>query len=364
MSIILFIVILALLILVHELGHFIAAKRSGVRVDEFGLGFPPRLWKKKVGETVYSINIFPVGGFVKIFGENPDKESIEGKDMKRSLVHKPRYIQAWVISAGVIFNLLFAWVLISAGFMGGLPFSVDDSTYGRRVENATLTITQVLSRSPAEVAGIKGGDHIVALLSGKDKLEKPTIEATKKFIASHDEIKFTYVRGAETKVTMVRPRDGVVSGQRGIGIYMDMVGTLKLNPLESLWAGAMTTASLTWETLVSVVDFLRQVFVGKGDFSQISGPVGIVGIVGDASVLGLAHIISLMALISINLAVLNLLPLPALDGGRLFFILIEAIKRSPINPNITNALNGVGFIFLILVMVAVTYHDIVKLIYG
>src|SRR3989304_7148091 len=107
MSIILFIVILAALTLVHELGHFTAAKRAGVRVDEFGIGFPPRLWRKKIGETVYSINAFPIGGFVKIFGEDPDNESLLGKDSSRSLTRKPRIVQAWIISAGVVFNLLF-----------------------------------------------------------------------------------------------------------------------------------------------------------------------------------------------------------------------------------------------------------------
>jgi len=121
MSIILFIVILAALILVHELGHFIAAKRAGVRVDEFGIGFPPRLWQKKIGETVYSVNAFPIGGFVKIFGEDPNDESMKGKDSARSLTHKKRYVQAWIIGAGVVFNLLFAWLLISVGFMIGLP---------------------------------------------------------------------------------------------------------------------------------------------------------------------------------------------------------------------------------------------------
>lgn len=364
MSIILFIIILALLILVHELGHFIAAKKSGVRVDEFGIGFPPRIFSKKYGETVYSLNLFPVGGFVKIFGENPDKESTEGTDSKRSLVHKSKLIQAWVISAGVIFNLLLAWVLVSGGLMFGMPFSVDDSAYGARVQNPKLTITQVMSKSPAEVAGIKGGDHIVGLVSGTQKLQNPTISATQKFISEHDELELTYVRGGETILTMVRPRDGIVGGRRAIGISMDMVGTLTLNPIEALYAGALTTASLTGATVLGIFDFFHQALIGKGDLSQVSGPVGIVGIVGDASALGFAHIISLMAIISINLAVLNLLPLPALDGGRLFFILIEIIKRSPINPNITNTANGIGFILLILLMVVVTYHDIVKLLVG
>lgn len=362
MSIILFIIILAALILVHELGHFIAAKRAGVRVDEFGLGFPPRLWKKKIGETVYSVNAFPIGGFVKIFGEDPSEESLKGKDSARSLTHKPRYVQAWIVSAGIVFNLLFAWVLISVGFMVGLPYSVDDSAYGTRVQNPSLTITQVLPLSPAQKAGLKGGDIIVSLSSGVDSLTNPRTETTQKFIASHEDVRLTYLRGAETKTIIVRGKEGVVDGRRAIGISMDIVGFLKLPVHEAFFVGLSTTARMTYAMAVGILDFFKNIFVGRADFKDISGPVGIVGIVSDASTLGFIHLLSLTAIISINLAIINLLPFPALDGGRLFFLLIETIKRSPIKPEIANITNGIGFLILIAVMVAVTFHDIAKLI--
>jgi len=364
MSIFLFIIILAVLILAHEFGHFIAAKKAGIRVDEFGIGFPPRLWKKKIGETTYSVNAFPIGGFVKIFGENPDEESIGGKDAKRSFVHKSKWVQAWVLGAGIVFNLLLAWVLISAGFMMGLPYSADDEKYGARVEGSQLTITQVMPHSPAETAGLKGGDHIVALYAGKDTLETPEVASTQKFIASHEEITFAYMRGEEIKTTIVHPEDGVVDGRRAIGISMDRAGTLKLPVHEALYAGILTTASFTWATMTGILEFFKNIFVGHADFSEVSGPIGIVGIVGDASALGFVHLLSLVAIISINLAVINLLPFPALDGGRLFFLLIEAIKGSPIKPSIANAANGVGFIILILLMVVVTYSDIAKILHG
>ncbi|OHA83866.1 MAG: hypothetical protein A2937_00865 [Candidatus Yonathbacteria bacterium RIFCSPLOWO2_01_FULL_47_33b] len=363
MSIFLFIIILAVLILAHEFGHFIAAKRAGIRVDEFGIGFPPRIWKKKVGETTYSLNAFPVGGFVKIFGENPDEESMHGKDAKRSFVHKSKWVQAWVVGAGIIFNLLLAWVLISVGFMAGLPFSAEDEKYGARVEGAALTVTQVMSGSPAEIAGIKSGDYILALYAGADTLEDPKVSTAQKFISSHEELTFAYMRGKDIRTVIVRPEDGVVDGRRAIGISMDNAGTLKLPVHEALYAGALTTASFTWATLTGIIEFFKNIFVGQADFSEISGPVGIVGIVGEASTLGFVHLLSLVAIISINLAVINLLPFPALDGGRLFFILIEAIKGSPIKPSITNTANGIGFILLILLMVVVTYGDIAKILH-
>ncbi len=364
MSIFLFIIILAVLILVHEFGHFIAAKRAGVRVDEFGIGFPPRIFSKKYGETIYSLNLFPIGGFVKIFGENPDEESINGHDSKRSFVHKSKWIQAWIISAGIIFNIILAWMLISAGFMFGLPYSADDTKYGTRVEGASLNITQVLPKSPAELAGLKGGDKIVALYAGGDSLEKPEVDSTQKFIASHDELKFAYMREGEIKTTIIQTKVGIISDRRAIGIYMDMTGKLKLPVHEALYVGLTTTAILTWATTIGILDFFKNIFTGQADFSAVSGPVGIVGIVGDASALGFVYLLTLTALISINLAIINLLPFPALDGGRLLFIIIEAIKGSPIKPVVANTVNGIGFLLLILLMVVVTYSDIIKMIHG
>ena len=364
MSILLFIVILALLIFVHELGHFLVAKRAGIRVDEFGIGFPPRLWSKKIGETVYSVNAFPVGGFVKIFGENPNEESIRGNDSARSFVNKPRWQQAAVVSAGVIFNLLFAWGLLTVGFMAGVPYSADDSMYGARVENAELTIISVAERSPAFSAGLKSGDHILSLASGKEILNTPEMSLVQNFIASHNEVTLTYKRGEEVTTTIVYPESGLVDGRRAIGISMDMAGTLTLPVYDAVIMGFTSTLSLTGQTIIGLFDFFKQLIVGNADFSSVSGPVGIVRIVSDASVLGLVHLISLTAIISINLAVINLFPFPALDGGRLFFIIIETIKRSPIKPTITNAVNGIGFIILILLMVLITYSDIVKIVIG
>ncbi len=364
MSIFLFIIILAVLILVHELGHFIAAKKTGVRVDEFGIGFPPRIFSKKFGETVYSLNLFPIGGFVKIFGEDPGPESTGGNDAKRSITHKSKWTQAWILGAGIIFNIILAWVLISAGFMFGLPYSTDDARYGARVEDASLNIVHVMPNSPAELAGLKGGDKITALYTIGSSLENPGIDSTQKFIASHDELTLSYMRGGEIRTAIIKTQNGIVEDRRAIGISMDMTGTLRLPIHEALYVGLIKTASLTWATTTGLLDFFKNIFIGKADFSSISGPVGIVSIVGDASSLGFVYLLTLTALISINLAIINLLPFPALDGGRLMFIIIEAIKGSPIKPVVANTVNGIGFLLLILLMVVVTYSDIVKIVPG
>jgi len=363
MNIILFIIVLTVLVFVHELGHFLAAKKSGIRVDEFGIGFPPALFKKKVGETVYSLNAFPVGGFVKIFGEDPNDESLKGADKERSITHKPKLIQAWVLVAGITFNILFAWLLVSLGFMMGLPFSADDEKYGARVEGAAVVITQVLPESPAALAGLKAGDSIVSLSGSKDVLESPSVVTTQEFIASHKEIELSYVRNNEVATTSVAPKEGIVDGRRAVGISMDFAGTLTLPVHEALYAGIFTTANLTWGTAIGLIDFFKNIFIGQANFSEVAGPVGIAGVVGDASELGFVNLLTLVAIISINLAIINILPFPALDGGRLFFLLIEAIKGSPIRPVVANTANGIGFILLILLMVVVTYHDIAKLLH-
>lgn len=364
MSIILFIIILCVLIFVHELGHFLAAKRVGIRVDEFGVGFPPRLWSKKAGETEYSINAFPIGGFVKIFGEDPSEESIQGPDASRSFVHKSKWAQAAVVSAGVIFNLILAWIVISIGLMAGVSYSVDDSRYGSRVENPTLTIMTVTKGSPAETAGLKSGDKILSLASGHEVLENPHIESVQDFIASHSELSLSYQRGKDAETAIVHPQGGLVEGRPAIGISMDMAGILKLPFYEAIPAGFVMTGLLTGSTIVGVLDFFKNMFIGSVDLSGVSGPVGIVQVVSDASVLGWAHVLSLVAIISINLAIINLLPFPALDGGRLLFIVIEAIKGSPIKPAISNTANGIGFVLLIILMMVITYSDIAKIVQG
>lgn len=366
MSILFFIIILAVLILAHEFGHFIVAKRSGIRVDEFGLGFPPKIWGKKVGETKYTLNLFPIGGFVKIFGENPDEESMSGPDAERSFVNKPKYVQAAVIGAGIVFNILFAWFLISFGFMWGLPTSVDAVPEGGMLKDPALVITEVLPHSPADNAGLKVGDAILSLREGENVMVAPSLGTTQEFIAAREgkEVAVSIKRGKYvTEDFMIKPIAGIAD-RPVIGIAMDEIGTLRLPPHLALWEGAKLTVALTRATFIGLADFFGNLVTGKADLSGVSGPVGIVGIVGEASGFGFIYLLSLTALISINLAIINLVPFPALDGGRLLFLLIEVLKGSPIKPVIANIANGIGFVLLILLMVVITYHDIAKMVTG
>ncbi len=362
MSVIIFIIILAVLILVHEFGHFIVAKKSGIRVDEFGLGFPPKIFAKKFGDTVYTLNAIPFGGFVKIFGEDQHSENLSEEDKKTSFVYKPKWIQASVLVAGVTMNIIFAWFVISVGLMIGLPSPVDYSGFGK-VTNPKLVITEVLPDSAAQTAGLISGDEIIKVVSTIGDTKEVTPEEVKNLIKnSTGDIEITYKRGSLPVDTVsVTPKYDNVSKTRLAGIAMDSIGTLKLSPPLAFLEGARTTYFLTKNTASGLFSFLGGVFTFKSDLSQVSGPVGIAHVVGEARTLGFVYLLTLTALISINLAIINLLPFPALDGGRLLFVIIEAITRRPIPPKFVKWSNYIGFAFLLTLMVVVTAHDIFKL---
>jgi regulator of sigma E protease len=366
MTVIIFLIILAVLVLVHEFGHFIAAKKSGIRVDEFGIGFPPTIfsWKPKKSETRYFLNIIPFGGYVKIFGETPDDESMSGPDSKRSFVNKPKYIQVWVLAAGVIFNIIFAWALITIGLMTGLPSVINDSNreYAR---DSGLTITEVLPESPAFDAGLKPGDRIININSRANHSIPITADEVSNIIANSNsqELILTYVRG-DTEIAheaSLIAEEGIIEEAPAIGIAMDEIGLISFPLIKAVIEGTKMTGNLLIAITIGLTDFIIDIFSGGADFSQVSGPVGIVGLVGDASDLGLIYLLSFTALISLHLAVLNLIPFPALDGGRILFVIIEAIIRRPINSRVQNWANGIGFALLILLMIIVTYKDIIKL---
>lgn len=374
MSIIIFIIVLAILILVHELGHFIFAKRTGMLVEEFSVGFPPRILSVKKGETKYSIGLIPLGGYVKIFGEDYDEvnsaeihQKGEGKSDReknnRRFTNRPRWAQALVLVAGVSFNLLLAWFLISIGFMSGMPVSAGQFE-GETINNAELVLVDVLADSPAALAGLKAGDTILSLGVGKFESiqDFKNSKIAMDFIASHggQEIEVLYKRGLETTLAHLTPEEGIIENKFAIGVSLDVVGTVKFPILRAIWEGLKTTISFTIITAVGLFGFLVSAVTGQADLSQISGPVGIVSLVGDAFQFGFVYLLGFTAIISINLAIINLLPIPALDGGRLLFVLIEAVKGSSIKPKVANALNLIGFAFLILLMLVITASDILK----
>jgi regulator of sigma E protease len=400
-TIIIFVVVIAVLIFVHELGHFLFARWAGIRVDAFAIGFGPSLWSKKVtsakhGDTTYSINAIPFGGYVKIFGENGDdiEDSGEEKDNgdesasavpatssgSRSFVNKPRHIQAAVLFAGILFNFIFAWIILSGAFMAGLPVSAEDyAQYSSRFRDERVLIVDVSPGSPGALAGLQAGDAIVSISSNANSGASLSIADIKSVVdqSAGTPVTVGYIptgmstsdiskNPAEIKTVILTPVKGIAdipAGSYAIGIAMDNAATLSLPPLLAAKEGARYTWNAIEATVFGVGSLIAAAFQhNSAVLSEVSGPVGIASLVGQAVENGWTNLILLTAVISINLGVLNLLPFPALDGGRILFVAIEAIIRRPIKAKITNAVNTVGFALLILLMLVVTYHDIIKLI--
>lgn len=362
MSLILFVIVLGVLIFVHELGHFLIAKWAKIRVDEFAIGFPPRLVSFVRGETRYALNLIPFGGYVKIFGENPDDASLATGAVD-SFVHKSKWIQAAVLVAGVTFNVLFAWFLFSVSFMSGFPAIVTDENRNQVSEPQTV-ITSVLPDSPAAVAGLTIGDAIHMLeVPDKAVLGKPSVEGVQAFIETHGAGPITLVVEREEQLVPITvvPTDGIVEGKPAIGIAMNLIGELNLGFFAAISEGATTTLTMIRDIAVGLGSFISDIVLGQAQFDQVAGPVGIAGLVGDASEFGFTYLLGFTAFISLNLAVLNMIPFPALDGGRLLFVLIEGVTKKQIKPAVANTLNAVGFGLLILLMVVVTVSDVLKL---
>lgn len=381
MTVIIFLIVLAILVFVHELGHFLAAKMSGIRVDEFALGFPPRVVSKKIGETEYTINLLPFGGYVKIHGENgEDPEDPESmKDQDRSFVHKNRFIQVWVLIAGIVFNILFAWIIISIGLSFGLPPLTQEMNESQYVQKSGVIIGDVTKDSPADKAGLKLGDRIVyayvpGLAGTTTTANHPEdTQLIYNLIAASQgrDIEFVIAPGATlfnsqeerdaSRKLTIKPSYDITPEKPAIGIRMYGGSEVTVPFPQSFIEGAKITAQMTRDTAYGLMHFFGTLIRGTADLSQVAGPVGIAGVVGNAWQLGLTYLIGLTALISINLALINLVPLPALDGGRIVIVMIEGIIRRPLPVKIINIIQIASFCLLILLMVLITIKDISRI---
>lgn len=370
-TILVFIVILGVLVFVHEFGHFIVAKKSGMQVDEFGFGFPPRIggvyksagkWKFVWGNkqpqdldennTVYSLNLIPLGGFVKIVGENNEQE-----DNPKSFINKGFWPRFLTLVAGVTMNVILAWVLISATYIVGSKVKVNslaDIPSSVKFTNVQMQITEVVKDLPAEKAGLKPEDVLVSI-DGNSFAEIKSIQEYVKSKAG-SKVKFEVKRGEENLSFDITPNINPPEGQGPTGIAIALVGDVKYVWYQALYEGARTTGG----ALVDIVTGLCKLIIGHLGFSSLGGPIQIAKIVGEVRQTGLIALINLTAFLSLNLAVLNILPFPALDGGRVMFLIIEQFRGKKNNQKFEQYVNTFGFLFLILLMVAVTINDIIR----
>ncbi len=365
-TILIFLIVLSLLVFVHELGHFVMAKRAGMKVHEFGFGFPPRLigvqkvkgkWKivsRKADSdhTVYSINAIPLGGFVKIMGEDSDVENDP-----RSFTAKPFWAKLLTLAAGVIMNVIFAWLLLSAGFMAGLPVAVQDLNQIPANGNFTdqkVAIVDVQPGSPAEQAGLLPSD-IIQNVDGQLYDQIPDLQ---QYIRDHkgQEMTFDVKRVNEEKQIKVtalpEPKDGGL-----VGIGLATYGKLKFSPPAALIQGAKTT----YVQLSNIVNGLVGLFSHGEGLKSLGGPVKIAQLTGQVADLGFIPLLQFAAFLSLNLAILNTLPFPALDGGRMLFLIVEKIRGRKNNPLVEQYANTIGFFALLLLMAIITARDVSQL---
>jgi len=365
MAILLFFLVLFVLILVHEWGHFIVAKKTGMRVDEFGIGFPPKLFSRSWHNTEYSFNLLPIGGFVRIWGEDVTSipASPEGADPE-SFAAKSKWAQAAVLIAGVTMNVLFAWVLFIVVFTVGLPTVVDEH---EATDNAELTITHVLDKSPAAEAFLPVGAVVTGVIAGADTDTQLTPTSFQAFTKAHNatEMTLSYLYNGENQEVTIAPITGLdVANPESpaIGVALSLVEVVQKSIPQAISAATKTTVQSLGAIAVGISSLAIESIRGTADYSDVAGPIGIVGLVGDAAQFGITSLLMFTAIISLNLAVINMLPFPALDGGRLVFVGIEAVTKKAINPLWVARVNLVGFALLMLLMVAVTWSDITKLL--
>lgn len=352
-TIIIFIVVLSVLVLAHEWGHFYAARKRGVKVEEFGIGFPPRLWGIKRGETIYSINWIPLGGFVKLKGEGgEDKSDID------SFAHKKVWERSLIISAGVIMNIVFAALLLGIGYMFGIPQAIDENlpSYAR-ISEPRVSVVEVLENYPAKEAGVELGDQILSI-NGEEILNTENLQS---FLSNKEgkPLMFRIGRGEEILEKEVIPAE-LDSGSIGIGIGIINSGKVSYPWYAALWQGLITTLLLTKAIVIAFYYLFKNLILGNGLMVEASGPVGIAVMTGKMAKLGIIRLFQFTAILSINLAILNFLPFPALDGGRFLFLIIEKLRGKPVDQRVENAIHNLGFILLMALVILVTYRDIAR----
>ena len=337
--------VLSVLVLVHELGHFITAKASGVWVEEFGIGFPPRIFGIRRGDTIYSLNWIPFGGFNKISGEVDPKAP-------RSLASKGYGTRLLVLSGGVLMNLLLPFVLLSVAYM--IPHNV---------VTGQVTVEEVASGSPAEMAGIRPGD---VLLSVDGKPLNSTGDLARHVqlnLGSEITISLRHVDDAVEEVSLV-PRWQPPQGQGPIGTLSRTENPAISSQHYPFWQAIPMGAVSCIEVLVLYKNGIIGMITGTVPVIM-TGPVGIVQITGEMAQAGISPVLELAAFISIAIAITQLLPFPALDGGRIIFVFLEMVRRGKrVSPKIEGRIHTLGFIMLLAVLVAITYQDILRIVMG
>lgn len=352
-TLLLVVIFISVLILGHEWGHFFAARRLGVTVEEFGFGFPPRLFSRVKNGVRYSFNALPFGGFVKIFGEHGESEG-----QNESFASRPVWQRFLILAAGVFMNLVAAWVFFTAAAGIGVPQAVEGA--GGAVP---VSVLEVASGSPAEQAGMKFGDVILEMRTSDVSLRIETEQDVKDFTDAYrgEEITVLVRRSGEVRHIRATPRVISPDGQGPLGISLGRVAIHRVPwyaaPVEGMRSVLFSIAGIAeglWHLAQDIV-------MKRGAPAAVSGPIGIFFFAADSRALGISYFLQFIGVLSVNLAILNILPIPALDGGRVLFLAIEKLRGRRVSAGAENRTHAIGFLILITLMAAITARDISRL---
>ncbi len=369
--VLIFLLVLSVLVLIHEFGHFVAARIFGVKADEFGYGFPPRLvgivkdkgkWRKVSGKdekeyqnTIWSLNWLPLGGFVRIKGENGEEETIKDKDAFHS---KPIWQRIIILAAGVTMNWLLAFVLFASIFSIGATAILEGVPADAKIENREVRITNIMVDSPAAKAGLLPGDRVLSVAG----VVPETFEKAREAIAAQNDKAFEVQieRDGQKKSLSVSPIYIEEIKKFGIGVGLADVGRVRFRFDRALFYAGETVAGYTRDVIVSFGTLIRDIVFLRHVEQDVAGPIGIAVITGQVAKQGIVPLLQFAAILSINLAVVNFLPIPALDGGRVLFLVIEKIRRKAVARKVEARIHQIAFLSLIILILLVTIRDIGK----
>ncbi len=346
---------LTILVFVHEFGHFLMAKKMGVKVEEFGIGLPPKLFGKKIGETLYSINLLPIGGFVKLFGEEYDELDRRGKahlSLNRTFVNKKPWQKTLIVLGGVLGNFLLGWFIFSYLVTQGVP-----------VPTNNVIVEKVTKNSPAFIAGLQEKDVITKLIFKNNIINLTSantlIEETKKSAGKN--IKLFVQRNNQQLIINLVPRINPPKGEGPLGIAITSYIEKKYSWYTAPYYGLIEASNITYKIASELGKLLFGLITFQKQNVDVAGPIGIANLAGQAIKFGKNAFLEFLALLSLNLAIVNILPFPALDGGRLIFVLYEGLTRKKPNKNFEKYTNLIGFIILLSLAALITVNDIIKL---
>ena len=342
-----FFIILSILVLIHELGHFVVARIIGVHVEEFGFGLPPRIIGKKIGKTIYSLNWLPIGGFVKLAGEDESESiKVKGGKLKEYFFARSKKERSAILLAGVTMNFVLA--------VGITTYLLTQGVFERA---GRVHIEKVVAGAPAQKAGLRQGDILVDFKTPSELIS---------FVNEQkgSEIVLTVLRGDRQFTVSAVPRINVPAGEGPLGVAISDLEQRRYSWVEAPWKAFVMNVERGRDMLVAIGSMLWRVVRLQSPGADVAGPIGIAKVTGQAVRFGLKAVLEFMSILSLNLAVLNILPIPALDGGRLLFVFLEKVFGRKIKPAFEQSTHQVGMLILLVLIALISVNDILRLARG